>query len=132
MRVQRRATKMIKGLENLPYEERRNELGLFSLEKRRLRGNLITACQYLKGGYKKDRDSVFTRSHMEKTRGSRYKLHWERVRFRKAKAHLELILVRQVNGNKKGFKRYIIRQRRIRENVGPLLNWGQGAGDKRH
>jgi len=42
---------------------------LFSLEERRLRGDLITMFQYLKGGYKEDGDSFFTRSHMEKMRG---------------------------------------------------------------
>ncbi|KAK4827201.1 hypothetical protein QYF61_015229 [Mycteria americana] len=95
--VQRRAPKMIRGLEHLSYKDRLTELGLFSLEKRRLQGHLIEAFQYFKGAYKKDGDKSFSRASSDRTRGNGFKLEESRFRLDIIKKNITIRVVKQWN-----------------------------------
>ena len=59
-RVQRRLTKMIPRLRNMPYEDRLKNLNLFSLSKRRMRGDLIEMFKIFKGFDNMNAENYFT------------------------------------------------------------------------
>ncbi|NXG70607.1 GBRA5 protein, partial [Baryphthengus martii] len=70
----REATRMMKGLEHLSWEERLRALGLLSLEKRSLRGDLINISKSLQSGGQLEGASVFSVVPCDMTRGNGHQL----------------------------------------------------------
>jgi len=97
-RVQRRTAKMVRWLEHLCCENRLRELGLFSLEKRRLQGQPIEAFQYLKGAYRKDGDNLFSKACCYRTRSNGFKLGEGRFRLDIRKKFFTIRMVKHWNG----------------------------------
>ena len=57
---------MIRRLEHFAYKDRLRLLGLFSLEKRRVWGDLMAALKYLKRAYRKDGEELFIRAYSDR------------------------------------------------------------------
>ena len=91
--VQRRMTKLIPRLRNKPYEERLSELNLFSLTKRRLRGDLIEVFKIIKGIENMDMEKYFTIDTSNITRNNGYKIVGKRFQTNEANTFSSIALL---------------------------------------
>ena len=80
-RVQRRMTKMIHNIRHLSYEDRLKSLNLHSLERRRVRGDMIEVYKWFKGLNKGDISKVLKINSGDRTRSNGFKL--DKFRFRR-------------------------------------------------
>ena len=74
-KIQRRAAKLVHGLNKMSYEQRLEALGLYSLQQRRLRGDLIETYKILTGKEKINSDQLFQKTTTTELRGHSLKLY---------------------------------------------------------
>ena len=86
---------MIQGMERLSYKDRVRVLGLLSLDKRKIRGDLRAAFQYLKGSCEKEGDRLFSRDCCDTTRKNCFKLKESRFRMDIRRKIFTVMVLRQ-------------------------------------
>ena len=88
--VQRRATKLVHGLNNVPYQDRLGSLRLPTLTYRRYRGDVIMARKIFKSGHL---NQIFTPSLANNSRGHSLKLHLPGCRRRERRGFFSIRVV---------------------------------------
>ena len=92
-----KSNEAVRVVEHKSDGEQLRELGLFSLQRRTLRGDLTVAFQYLKGAYKQEGEQLFTRVDSDRTRGNGFKLEEGRFRLDIRKKFFTVRVVRHWN-----------------------------------